>query len=108
MNGICLGEGKFNQANKNYTTTETSYEIKGLKPDKYTFKVEAGDTWWRSASTTKGIAAPTNWSGTGPSAVAEILEEIPNNTDINKDNNSGNSGAIVYVEPEESVNDNID
>lgn len=109
MNGICLGEGKFNQANKNYTTTETSYEIKGLKAGKYTFKVEAEDTWWRSASTTKGIAAPTNWSGTGPSAVAEILGEIPNNnTDINKDNNSGNSGAIVYVEPEEIVNDNID
>lgn len=85
VNGKVQGDGEFNQANRTYTTTETSYEIKNLEPGTYTFKVEAGDTWWRSASTEAGIAAPTNWSGQGPSVTVEIKAkenvEVPGNTD---------------------------
>ena len=97
VNGKVQGEGEFNQANRTLTTTDTSYEIKDLEPGTYTFKVEAGDTWWRSASTEVGIAAPTNWSGQGPIATVEIkapstdAEEDTNKKDETTDNVSGDN-----------------
>lgn len=94
INGKVLGDGKFTLANRNYTTTETSYEFKDLEPGTYTFKVEAGDTWWRASSSDVKLAAPTNWSGRGPSTSVEI-----------KDTSSIETPAITPTETPTEVSD---
>ena len=112
VNGKVQGEGEFNQANRTYTTTETSYEVKDLEPGTYTFKVEAGDTWWRSASTDAGIAAPTNWTGKGPSVTVEVKAKEENNTtpgtpdEDKKDDNQGNTDSVT-TEPS-NTESNVD
>lgn len=63
----------FNHVNGNYTTKETTYTIVGLDLDKeHTFKVEAGDTWWKAAAG----QGPYHWTLSGPCATykKEIVE----------------------------------
>ncbi|MDO5521437.1 MAG: fibronectin type III domain-containing protein [bacterium] len=56
---------EFNQVNGNCTTTDTTYTVKGLDLTKeHTFKVEAGDTWWKAAAG----EGPFHWTFSGPSA----------------------------------------
>lgn len=70
------GEGVYRNANDyfkpvngDYTTTETTYTIRGLDLSvSHTFKVEAGDTWWKAAQTMGSYEqmADYHWSLTGP------------------------------------------
>ncbi|MDO5292324.1 MAG: fibronectin type III domain-containing protein [bacterium] len=56
---------EFNQVNGNLTTTATTYTVKGLDLTKeHTFKVEAGDTWWKAAAG----EGPFHWTFSGPTA----------------------------------------
>ena len=71
VNGTAIGDN-FNSVNRNLTTTDTSYTLSDLEPGTYEIRVEAGDTWWRSASTNLKIAAPTNWTNHGPTVTVEV------------------------------------
>lgn len=54
----------FNPVNDKYTTNELTYTIKNVDLSKeHTFKVEAGDSWWRAAEG----KAPIHWTLSGPS-----------------------------------------
>lgn len=71
VNGKPVGDN-FTPANREITTDKTSFTLENLEPGTYTFKVEAGDTWWRAESTLATIGAPTNWTGFGPSTTIEV------------------------------------
>lgn len=71
INGNPVGDN-FTPVNRNYTTADNTFTVENLEPGTYTFKVEAGDTWWRAASTEPTLAAPTNWTGFGPSTTITI------------------------------------
>ena len=71
INGNPVGDN-FTPVNRNYTTADNTFTVENLEPGTYTFKVEAGDTWWRAASTEPTLAAPTNWTGFGPSTTIII------------------------------------
>lgn len=71
--GVYRKDGEyFKPVNETYTTKENSYTVSGLDLERqHTFKVEAGDQWWKSAQTmgTYKQMADHHWSLTGPEAV---------------------------------------
>jgi len=70
----------FNPVNAAYTTKETTYTIKDLDLSKdHTFTVQAGDTWWRAATTMGSYdkMACYNWTNEGLSTSIEGVETEP-------------------------------
>ena len=91
----------FNPVNGKYTTAATTYAISGLDLTKdHTFTVQAGDTWWRAATTmgTYDKLAGFNWTVKGLTATLKA-GSAQNPADDNKnnspsDNSSDSAGSI--------------
>jgi LPXTG-motif cell wall-anchored protein len=64
-------QDEFTPVNEKVTTTNTSYVITGLDlvKNSYTFKVEAGDGWWKS----KAGESQHHWTLSGPSSVWKVI-----------------------------------
>lgn len=64
----------FNHVNGNVTTEKTSFTVSGLDLTKdHTFKVEAGDNWWKAA---QGLG-PFHWTLSGPMASYNVPIATP-------------------------------
>ena len=96
-----LGEDgvAFNHVNGKFTTDKTTYTIKGLDlSQEHTFKVEAGDNWWKAASG----EGPYHWTLSGPS-VKYVKAEVPEEPSIPTDP-SEPTDPSVPTDPEDPTN----